>query len=105
MLVRANELAANASGQIVGPALIELRDDRELLVHHLATLPDERRRNRGQIDPHLAIARAKIEDAENFDEAVSYLTARETMAVLNSPTAMQAIFAKPRGQGEILREY
>lgn len=100
VLVRANELAANASGQIVGPALIELRDDRELLAHHLATLPDEKRRNRGQIDPHLAIARAKIEDAENFDEAVGYLTARETMAVLNSPTALQSIFAMPRlGQG------
>lgn len=100
VLVRANELAANASAQIVGPALIELRDDRELLAHHLATLPDEKRRNRGQIDPHLAIARAKIEDAENFDEAVGYLTARETLAVLNSPTALQSIFAMPRlGQG------
>ena len=30
VLLRANELAANASGQVVGPALIELRDDREL---------------------------------------------------------------------------
>ena len=65
----------------------------------MATLPDEKRRNRGQIDPHLAIARAKIEDAENFDEALGYLTARETLAVLNSPTALQAIFAMPRGQG------
>jgi membrane glycosyltransferase len=100
VLVRANELAANASGQVVGPALIELRDDRELLAYHLTTLPGEKRRNRGQIDPHLAIARAKIEDAEDFDEAVGYLTAHETMAVLNSPTALRAIFAMPRvGQG------
>jgi len=100
VLLRANELAANASGEVVGPALIELRDDRELLAYHLTTLPDEKRRNRGQIDPHLAIARAKIEDAEDFDEAVSYLTAHETMAVLNSPTALRAIFAMPRvGQG------
>jgi len=100
VLIRANELVANASGRIVVPALIELRDDRELLEHHLATLPDEKRRKRGQIDPHLAIARAKIEDAEYFDEAVGYLTARETLAVLNSPTALRAIFAMPRaGQG------
>jgi membrane glycosyltransferase len=100
VLIRANELAASASGQIVVPALMELRDDRELLAHHLATLPDEKRRNRGQIDPHLAIARAKIEDAENFDEAVGYLTARETLAVLNSPAVLRAIFAMPRaGQG------
>ena len=97
VLVRANELAANAPGQIAISALIELRDDEELLEHHLATLPDEKRRNRGQIDPHLAIARAKIEDAEEFDEALGYLTARETLAVLNSPAALRAIFAMPGG--------
>ena len=95
VLVRANELAAGASGQIVVSALIELRDDGELRDHHLATLPTEKRCNRGRIDPHLAIARAKIEDAENFDEAVGYLTERETLAVLNSPIVLQAIFAMP----------
>jgi membrane glycosyltransferase len=99
VLIRANELA-NASGQIVVPALIALRDDRGLLEHHLAALPDEKRRNRGKIDPHLAIARAKIEDAEDFDEALGYLTPREILAVLNSSTALRAIFALPRvGQG------
>ena len=95
VLVRANELA-NASHRVVVPALIELFEDRVLLEDHLANLPDERRRNRGQIDPHLAIARAKIEDAENFDEALSYLTTRETLAVLNSPMALRAVFAMPR---------
>jgi membrane glycosyltransferase len=95
VLVRANELA-NASHRVVVPALIELFEDRGLLEDHLANLPDERRRNRGQIDPHLAIARAKIEDAENFDEALSYLTTRETLAVLNSPMALRAVFAMPR---------
>ena len=43
---------------------------------HLANLPDERRRNPGQIDPHLAIARAKIEDAESFEEALAYITSK-----------------------------
>jgi membrane glycosyltransferase len=95
VLVRANELA-NAQGQIVVPALIALRDDRGLLERHLAALPDEKRRNRGQIDHHLAIARAKIEDAEDFDEVLGYLTPRETLAVLNSSTALRAIFAMPR---------
>lgn len=95
VLVRANELA-NAQGQIVVPALIALRDDRGLLERHLAALPDEKRRNRGQIDHHLAIARAKIEDAEDFDEVLGYLTPRETLAVLNSSMALRAIFAMPR---------
>jgi membrane glycosyltransferase len=95
VLVRANELV-NASHRVVVPALIELFEDGGLLEDHLANLPDERRRNRGQIDPHLAIARAKIEDAESFEEALGYLTSRETLAVLNSPTALRAVFAMPR---------
>ena len=61
-------------------------------------VPDEKRGNRGQIDPHLAIARAKIEDAETFDEALDYLTPRETFAVLNSPATLKAVYAMPRSK-------
>jgi len=64
-----------------------------------ALLLVRKRRGRGQIDPHLAIARAKIEDAETFDEALGYLTARETFAVLNSPTILRAVCTMPRGNG------
>ena len=71
-------------------------NDRELLERHLANLPDGGRRDRGQVDPHLAIARAKIEEAETFDEALGYLTARETFAVLNSPVMLRALCAMPR---------
>jgi membrane glycosyltransferase len=95
VLVRANELA-NDSDHVVVPALMELGSDRQLLESHLANLPDERQRIRGQIDPHLAIARAKIEDADNFEEALSFLTTREAVAILNSSTALRAVFAKPR---------
>ena len=58
---------------------------------------NDKRRNRGQVDPNLAIARAKIEDAESFDEALSYLTARETFAVLGSSAALRILHAMPRG--------
>ncbi len=62
-------------------------------------LPGDRRRNRGQINPHLAIARAKIEDAESFDEALRYLSSREEFAVLSSPSMLRAVYAMPpRGQ-------
>lgn len=67
-----------------------------MLDKHLANLPVDQRRNRGQIDPHLAIARAKIEDAQTFEEAVSYLTPRETFAVLNSPNLLKLVCAMPR---------
>ena len=97
VLIRANELA-DAPGEPVGFPLLALRNDARLLDAHLMTLPAHRRRNRGQIDPPLAIARAKIEDAETFDEALGYLTARETFAVLNSPAMLRAVCAMPRGQ-------
>jgi len=96
VLVRANELARAADEQMTVPPLQTLRDERELLDKHLANLPADQRRSRGQIDPHLAIARAKIEDAQNFEEAVSYLTPRETFAVLNSADMLRALCAMPR---------
>ena len=97
VLIRANELATVRDE--VGSPLLELYVDRQLLENHLSNLPGEDRRARGQIDPHLAIARAKIEDAETFHEALGYLTARETFAVLNSPAMLRAVCSMPRGNG------
>ena len=84
------------SGRAAVSPLWQLVEDSNLLESHLANLPDERRRNRGQVDPHLAIARAKIDDAENFEEALSYLTPREVFAVLHSSTLLLALQAMPR---------
>jgi membrane glycosyltransferase len=97
VLIRANELA-NASGEAIACPLLELRNDPRLLDAHLMNLPGDQPRNRGQINPHLAIARAKIEDAESFEEALGYLTTHETFAVLNSPAMLRAVCAMPRGQ-------
>jgi membrane glycosyltransferase len=96
VLIRADEFAKAPGGAATVSPLRELIDDRQLLENHLANLPDEKPRNRGQIDPHLAIARAKIDDAETFDEALDYLTAREISAVLNSPAMLRALSAMPR---------
>jgi membrane glycosyltransferase len=95
VLVRANELAVVSDNVSVAP-LQDLLNDEGLLQSHLMNLPEDKRRNRGQVDPNLAIARAKIEDAESFDEALSYLTDRETFAVLNSPTLLRVLSAMPR---------
>ena len=83
VLVRANQLAAASQGAI-GCPLLELRNDAGLLEAHLANLPAGGSRARGQVNPHLAIARAKIEDAESLEEALQFLNPRETFAVLNS---------------------
>jgi membrane glycosyltransferase len=99
ILVRANELVS-ATGEAVEHPLLELRSDPRLLDAHLMNLPRDRSRIRGQINPHLAIARAKIEDAETLDEALGYLNSREEFAVLGSPTILGALHAKPpRGKG------
>jgi membrane glycosyltransferase len=97
VLIRANELATVRDR--VGSPLLELYVDRKLLENHLSNLPAENRRARGQVDPHLAIARAKIEDAEIFHEALGYLPARETFSVMNSPAMLRAVGSLPRGNG------
>jgi membrane glycosyltransferase len=99
VLVRANQLAI-ASGEAIACPILELCNDARLLDAHLMNLPGDKPRNRGQVDPHLAIARAKIEDAKTFEEALGYLTARETFAVLNSRAMLRAVCAMPREERE-----
>jgi membrane glycosyltransferase len=89
VMARANELA-NASRETVAGPLQELRNNPDLLKAHLNNL-SARPRNRGQIDSHLAIARAKIEDARSFEEALNYLSSREIFSVLNSQTNLEAV--------------
>jgi membrane glycosyltransferase len=94
VLIRANQLAAASQAAIVCP-LLELRNDRALLKAHLANLPASGKRIRGQVNPHLAIARAKIEDAESLEEALRFLTSRETFATLNAPALLRALLELP----------
>ena len=93
VLVRANELAGAVRNNVAGP-LQELRSNPGLLKAHLMNLP-AKPRHRGQVDPYLAIARAKIEDAESFDEALGYLDPHETFAILNSEANLRALLELP----------
>jgi membrane glycosyltransferase len=99
VLTRANELA-NAPHEQVACPLRTLRDDPTLRETHLNNLPVQSNRIRGRIDPHLAIARAKIEDARSFDEAVGFLSSREIFAVLGSPGTLQTLFELPATEGK-----
>jgi membrane glycosyltransferase len=94
VLLRANELA-NVAHRIASCPLLELRRDADLRDAHLNNLSGQKPRNRGEVDPDLAIAHAKIEDAETFDEASGFLSSREKFAVLNSPAILAALFALP----------
>lgn len=94
VLARANELTALATGSDEN-ALSALRDNPTLLSAHLDSLSEATRLPRGQVDPHLAVARAKIEEAETFDEAVSFLETPELFAVLQSRNVLQRLIGMP----------
>jgi membrane glycosyltransferase len=94
VLARANQLAKVS--QAIGCPLHELRDDPLLREAHLNNLSGGQPRRRGEIDARLAIARAKIEDAISFDEAVAFLDRGETYAVLNSPELLNVLLAGTR---------
>jgi membrane glycosyltransferase len=94
VLVRANRLVGTSQAAI-GCPLLELRNDAGLLEAHLANLPVSSNRARGQINPHLAIGRAKIEEAESLEEARQFLNPRETFAALTSPAVLRTLFELP----------
>ena len=94
VLTRANELARATHSTLACP-LHELRSDAVLREAHLNNLSGQRPRKRGEVDSHLAIARAKIEDAETFEEAAGFLSAREKFAVLKSPAVLAVLFELP----------
>jgi membrane glycosyltransferase len=96
VLLRANELAA-VPGPFSTDALSALRGNSEMLKHHLDSIIPKVERIRGQIDTHLAVARAKIDDAETFEEAIGYLTTRETLAVLNDRPMLERVMKMARG--------
>ncbi len=93
VVARAVELAASDPARTVS-ALFELRRDPALLRQHLDSLTP-RRRTSGEIDIDLAVARARIEDSDSFEEAVGRLSARETLAVLKNGAILQQLLAVP----------
>jgi membrane glycosyltransferase len=93
VVARAVELAASDPARTLG-ALFELRRDPPLLRQHLDSLTP-RRRASGDIDIDLAVARARIEDSDSFEEAVGRLSARETLAVLKNGAILQQLLAVP----------
>jgi membrane glycosyltransferase len=95
VIIRANELASGAEATISCPFL-ELRRNEILREAHLINQSGQRPRGRGEVDAHLAIARAKIEDAESFEDAVGYLTQREKLAVLKSPAILMPLLQLPQ---------
>jgi membrane glycosyltransferase len=94
VLVRANELVTSARIETTD-ALGQLRQDPELLSHHLASLSQASRPRSGPIDVPLATARAKIEECESFDQAIAWLDKQEIRAVLGHPAILRRLLQMP----------
>jgi membrane glycosyltransferase len=94
VLVRANALAQESAASELPDAFAQLAADPELLDAHRRMLPPVRPRPRGDIDASLVVGLAKIEEAADRTEAVSFLTAAEKAAVLSSAEALDRLFAK-----------
>lgn len=95
VLLRANELAAEGPAVKDDDALRLLVSDPHLRDVHFRMLGTPVRRRKGEVDVHLAVARAKIEDADDRDEAIAVLGKKEVFAVLAQADALERLLAKP----------
>lgn len=75
--------------------LCALRSDPELLATHLSACGNGRARPRGLIDVHLAMARAKLDDAATLQDACEFLDDNETFAVLKSEPDLRRLMILP----------
>jgi membrane glycosyltransferase len=96
ILVRVPEIAATLpSSSDAGDPLVALRLDHRLLDLHIAGLAHLPPRPRGRVDPSFALARAKIDDAECFEDVLTWLDTRETRAVMGDRDLLRRVVDMP----------
>ena len=95
ILTRANDLAVTLQDD-GAPLSALLRGYRGLQQAHLAMLTPALPRRRGDIDPELAVAKAKMAELDTMDETLAALTAREKRALLSDPQGFQALLDKSK---------
>ena len=93
VLRRANELSASAHEE-GRPALVQLREDPQLLAFHLAQLPPPRAARPETVDTNLAVGRAKVDASETFEEAAGHLSSREVFSILNDGSALSTVLQR-----------
>jgi membrane glycosyltransferase len=72
-------------------AVRRLCSDPRLLDAHRAMLPPARRPRSGPLNAALAVGRAKLDEAEDLDEAIAALTAPELAAVLADAASLERL--------------
>jgi membrane glycosyltransferase len=100
ILARANELTATwqALERKSGEVLAAFLDSHELVGLHRRMLPPPPRRSRRDLDVHLVVGLAKLEECANLEEALEVLTEAEKRALLGSERGLDRLLALRRGQ-------
>jgi membrane glycosyltransferase len=93
VLIRANALATKLVEDNVKIGDL-LQRDLGLRTAHAEMLPARQERRRGDIDPALVVARAKTAEAETLDEALGFMSAAETRALMSDPDAYRELLTK-----------
>jgi membrane glycosyltransferase len=95
IVLRSNELQKTFGADNIDETdgLTALATDPLLMERHVAMLPPQSPRGRGQIDPDHVVAQAKLVDAESVTEAASWLKPRERMIVQHD-RALLALLAR-----------
>jgi membrane glycosyltransferase len=103
LLLRANELASqNASPELEHPLTL-LVHEHDLCEAHLAMTAEPPPRRKGEVDVHLVVALAKIDQADDREEAIALLGLKEVYAVLSHRSALLKLIEKP-GLGTVPRD-
>ena len=87
---RSNELASNLAGD--QPAAFDLLlSDHGLVETHRQMIARKPSKKRGEVDVDLVVGRAKLEQANNLEEANGFLTKKEKVAILADPVAFERL--------------
>lgn len=95
ILARVHEIAPTLPALSGEDPLVMLRNDRRLLDLHLAGLAHDPPRTRGRVEANHALARAKVDDAELFDEVVAWLSKPEKRALMGDCDLLARVVTLP----------
>ncbi|MGC1577835.1 MAG: glucans biosynthesis glucosyltransferase MdoH [Beijerinckiaceae bacterium] len=97
IVARANALTEELSALGIDETdgLRVVHGDLTMRQRHIQLLPEAPRRTRGEVEPHRAVAEAKLIDAETFEEASSWLKGRERNIVLSDRALIILLAALP----------
>ena len=101
IVARANSLTRELSklGIDETDGLAAIYGDVTARQRHIQLLPEAPRRMRGHVDPHRAVAEAKLIDAETMEEASTWLQGRERNIVLGDRALIILLAALPSEKG------